>query len=193
MDEEEIWKDIDGYEQLYQVSNLGRVRSLERLVTTNKGNGGFKKIKSKIREPQNRNGYKVVALFRDGKRTSFYIHRLVAESFILNHSNFPMVNHKDEKRENNTVENLEWCNHQYNITYGTTLQRKSEALARAVQGTHVKTDEKITFSSTMEAGKNGFSQSAICRCCNNKMEKHKNYKWKYIQERGDHSGTIRHA
>lgn len=93
-----------------------------------------------------------------------------------------MVNHKDETRNNDHFENLEWCSHQYNITYGTVLKRKAKALAKKVQGTHVETGEKIYFSSTAEAGRNGFTQSLVCACCNNKAEKHKNYIWKYIQK-----------
>ena len=183
--EGEIWKDIVGYEGLYQCSNKGRIKSLDRTVATKKGSRGFKELKGTIRKTQNRLGYRTITLFKDNERKSYYIHRLVAEVFIPNPSAFSFVNHKDESRDNNKTENLEWCSHQYNISYGTILKRKSEKLSRIVEGTHVTTGEKVTFKSMTEAGRNGFSQSNISLCCNGKKEKYKNYKWKFKTERGD--------
>ena len=106
---EEIWKDIDGYEGLYKVSNLGRVKSLNYL----------RKGIEKERIPnKNNSGYLIVGLHKDGKIKNFLIHRLVAEAFIENVNDLPQVNHKDENKLNNCVENLEWCSAKYNSNYG---------------------------------------------------------------------------
>ena len=96
----EIWKDIPGYEGLYQVSNLGQVRSLK-----------FGKIK--ILKQEDKNGYKRIQL----KKKHFLVHRLVAICFIDNPLNYPIINHKDEDPSNNKIDNLEWCSIQYNNNY----------------------------------------------------------------------------
>lgn len=98
----EIWRDIKGYENLYQVSNLGNVRSLK----TNK-NLYYSKSRRYLR----------VGLFKDKKRSCFSIHRLVAEAFIPNPNNYPCVNHKDCNGNNNKVDNLEWCTYKQNNNY----------------------------------------------------------------------------
>ena len=93
----EIWKDIQGYEGIYQVSSYGRVKS-------------FKKNKVKILKPQmHYKGYKFVTLHKNGIGEKCKVHRLVAKAFIPNPNNYPVVNHKDENKSNNNVENLEWC------------------------------------------------------------------------------------
>ena len=110
---QEIWKDIEGYEGLYQVSNLGRIKSLNYLNT------GITKIMK-----QNLSGnYATIGLCKKGKVKTRYIHRLVAETFIPNTDNYLEVNHKDENKQNNRVDNLEWCTRKYNINYGTHNQR----------------------------------------------------------------------
>ena len=113
----EIWKDIEGYEGLYQVSNIGRVRSLDRCVERN---GGISFIKGRILKPARcgrQCNYWFVGLSKNGKVKQHYIHRLVAQAFIPNPENLPEVNHKDERPENNCVDNLEWCTALYNLTY----------------------------------------------------------------------------
>ena len=110
----EKWKDIKGYEGLYQVSNLGNIKSLNR--TTNIPNA--KRIeKEKILKLNTRNGYYVINLRKNGKRISKQIHRLVAEAFIPNNDNKPFVNHKDFNRLNNNIENLEWCTQKENVNW----------------------------------------------------------------------------
>ena len=104
---EEIWKDIKGYEGKYQISNLGKVKSLI-------GN-------SKILKPEIRAGYYSIQLCKNGKCTHKRIHRLVAEAFIPNPNNLPMINHKDENKLNNNVDNLEWCDNTYNSQYPNDL------------------------------------------------------------------------
>lgn len=108
----EIWKDIVGYEGLYQVSNLGRVR---------KSSG---EILSQTTHRAKYTNYRTVGLRKNGTRKTEGVHRLVAGAFIQNAENLPMVNHKDENGENNLVENLEWCDRSYNALYGTCPEKK---------------------------------------------------------------------
>ena len=114
----EIWKNIVGYEGKYQISNLGRVKSL-------KDRYGYRE---RILKPStNKRGYKKVVLVKVGeKRKTFLVHRLVAEAFIPNPNNYSEVNHKDENPSNNNVDNLEWCTRKYNINYGTAIERATE-------------------------------------------------------------------
>ena len=116
----EIWKPVVGYENLYEVSNLGRVKSLK----DNKGRYR-EKIKS---SSDNGRGYLNVYLCKNGKGKRCYIHRLVAEAFLDNPNNYPIINHKDENKQNNHVSNLEWCDYEYNNTYGTCVQRRVKTM-----------------------------------------------------------------
>ena len=123
---EEIWKDIKGYEGLYQVSNTGKVKSLEKL----KWNGrGYQKLPERIMKGKKcGRGYLQVRLFKDGKSKNYYLHRLVAVAFIPNPDNLPQVNHRNEIKTDNCVDNLEWCDAKYNSNYGTKNQRIAEKL-----------------------------------------------------------------
>ena len=107
----EIWKDIEGYEGIYQISNLGRVKSLARQYKNRKCN---ECIKSPSLAGK---GYYRIALCKNGNIKCFYVHQLVANTFIPNPNNFKIVNHKDENKLNNNVNNLEWCDNKYNINY----------------------------------------------------------------------------
>ena len=128
----EKWKDIKGYENIYQVSNLGRIRSLDRIYVqpSRWGTSMLKKYKGKVLNPtDNGNGYLIISLRDDNrKRKSFYVHRLVAEHFLDNPNNLPEVNHKDEDKTNNFVENLEWCTASYNRTYGNAAEKQAKKL-----------------------------------------------------------------
>ena len=115
----EIWKDIKGYEGLYQVSNMGRIKSLNY---RNTGEEGI------LRHSLDSYGYLKVTLHKNGKQKYFRIHRLVAETFIPNVNNLPEVNHIDENKENNHVENLEWCDRKYNNNYGSRNERASVSM-----------------------------------------------------------------
>ena len=127
----EIWLPIEGYENLYEVSNLGRVRRLESVV--NGKAGSKRKVPEKILKPgTHRNGYLFVTLSKNGIRRHFLLHRLVATAFIPNPNNLPQVNHLSEDKLNNTVENLEWCTAKENNNYGTRTKRASEKLQKPV-------------------------------------------------------------
>lgn len=115
----EIWKPVVGYESLYEVSNFGNVRSLNYRRT------GQKKILSSTTSKE---GYKKISLYKEGKMKQVYIHRLVAQAFIPNPNDYPIINHKDENPSNNHVSNLEWCTIAYNNSYGTAIERKVEKL-----------------------------------------------------------------
>ena len=118
---DEIWKDIKDYEGIYQVSNLGRVKSCDRCIRNSRG---VWHIKEKILKCSKRNdGYIMVALRYNGDNRRILVHRLVAEAFIPNPNNLPLVNHKDESRDNNKADNLEWCTNEYNLHYGTADER----------------------------------------------------------------------
>lgn len=122
----EIWKEIKHYEGLYEVSNLGRVRSLDRRVLNPK-TGVMQLYHGKIlAQSDNGRGYLIVSLWKDGKGKSEYVHRLVALTFLPNPYMLPQVNHIDEVKSNNELSNLEWCNSGYNNSYGTKTQRQSE-------------------------------------------------------------------
>ena len=171
---DEIWKDIKGYEGLYQGSNWGRAKSLDRYV---KGKGHSLQFKKgRILKPmKDNNGYLFVRLSKDGKHTTFNIHRLVAEHFLDNPNNYKEVNHKDENKTNNVVTNLEWCDRKYNCNYGTRTEKCSKKVYQyTLDGQFVK-----EWSSTMECGRNGYIQQAISACCNGKQKAHKGFIWSY--------------
>lgn len=118
MNSEEIWKDIIGYEGLYQVSSLGRVRSLDRYDSRNCfWEGRILKLYTR------KGGYLFVQLHLNGKGKNYLVHRLVAIAFIPNPDNLPEVNHLDEDKTNNRVENLEFCDRKYNINFGTRIDK----------------------------------------------------------------------
>ena len=112
----EIWKDIAGYEGRYQVSNLGRVKSLSRVTHFN---GRVRTEPERIMAFSYRVGYPTVNLRKDGSRCSKQVHRLVAEAFIPNPNNYPIVNHKDFIQTNNAVSNLEWCTQGHNVRWSS--------------------------------------------------------------------------
>lgn len=116
---DEMWKDIEGYEGLYQVSNTGQVKSLNYNQT-----GEIKLLK----QYTNKKGYKRTSLSKNGKVKNHWMHRLVAIAFIPNPNNYKEINHKDENPSNNNVKNLEWCTHEYNMNYGTRNERASKSM-----------------------------------------------------------------
>ena len=126
---EEIWRAIEGYEGLYEVSNTGRVRSVDRYVKYS--NGRIHLHKGKVLRPiKDRDGYLQVNLCYSGRINSIKIHRLVAQAFIPNPDNLPQVNHKDEVKTNNNVDNLEWCDSKYNNNYGSRKDNARDTLIK---------------------------------------------------------------
>lgn len=128
--ENEIWKDITGYEGFYQVSNLGRVRSVDRKIIRN--NGWVQTFRGRIVRTTEILGYKMVHLSKAGTTTNHYVHRLVAQAFVPNPNNYREVNHKDEDKANNRAENIEWCTRRYNLLYGDRGRKAGIALGKRV-------------------------------------------------------------
>ena len=127
--EEEIWKDIVGFEGIYQVSNLGRVRTVPHYVPgKSHGVDTVRLVKSNILKDAKSGNYRKVVLWSGGKYKNCLVHRLVAEAFIPNPDNLPQVNHLDENKYNNRADNLEWCTAKYNMNYGNRPLNASKAL-----------------------------------------------------------------
>lgn len=173
----EEWKPIVGYED-YQISNEGMVKSL----------GNDKSRKEKILKlRKNNKSYLYVCLYQDGKATCKQVHRLVAEAFLENPQNLPEVNHKDEDKTNNSVENLEWCNRSYNNNYGTRTQKCAERLLnRQDQSKRVDQIDMVTgevihqWTSVNECGRNGYNKGDISLCARGLKKQYKGYIWKYL-------------
>ena len=160
---EEIWKDKKDYEGHYQVSNWGRVKSI-------------KFGKERILKPQkNTSGYLCVTLCKNNNQCQFEVHRLVAEVFLPNPNNYKEVNHKNEIKTDNRVENLEWCDRKYNQNYGTRTEKCSKKVYQyTLDGKFVK-----EWKSTAECGRNGYNYGNVAACCRGKLKKYKNFIWKY--------------
>jgi hypothetical protein len=185
----EIWRDIKGYEGLYQVSNKGRVKALKRTWKCGKNGCTTRTSDECIMSLCNgTKGYKIIRLQSNGKRETLKVHRLVAEAFIPNPNNLPQVNHKDECKSNNFVENLEWCDNKYNVNYGTSIDRMRNKM---INGKTSKTVYQYTldgelvaiYPSTAEAKRQNptYSQGNIIGCCGNRYGRktYKGYKWSY--------------
>ena len=164
---EEIWRDIEGYEGVYQISNKGRVKSLKC---------GKERI---LRPRDNGNGYLKVHLFKNTSFQSIYIHRLVAEAFIPNSQNKPQVNHKDENKKNNCVENLEWIACIDNCNYGTRNERISRKILQ-----YSKSGEFIReWQSAAEVERVlGIDNSNITKCCKGKRKYAGSFIWRYKEK-----------
>lgn len=198
----EIWKDVAGYEGLYQISNLGRVKGLKRnKILALKDNQGYLKIG--LRKPKD-------------KQRFFSVHRLVAIAFIPNPNNYPQINHKDECKTNNCVSNLEWCTAKYNCNYGTHTLRvvqntdysKVNYKARHEHTNYAERYKHTDYTHIRECTKRRFSHRVIqytlndevvrewdslrdlekalkcdrkqvVKCCKGIRENFRGYKWKY--------------
>lgn len=162
----EIWKDVIGYEDLYQVSSFGRVRSKTKNCIIQQ------------RELKLRYGYLEVRFYVNGKTIPKRVHRLVAEAFIENPNGYTDVNHKDEDKKNNHVENLEWCTRSYNTRYGKRSNIIAEKLSRPVEqllnGSVIR-----VWKSASEAGRNGYDGGRVSMCCNGKASHHKGFQWRW--------------
>lgn len=186
---EEIWKDIEGYECKYQVSNLGRIKSLN-----------YNREKQiKILKPHiDCGGYLRVGLRKEGKEKIYKMHRLVAQAFLPNPNNYPQINHKDEDKTNNCVSNLEWCTPKYNSNYGTRNERlkgklivnnyksmlgkfgKDNPNSKPINQYDLEGNFIREWDSTMDVKRElGYCQSSINSCVNGKLKTSYGYIWKY--------------
>ena len=169
----EIWKDIKGYEGRYQVSNLGRVRSLKF-----KSHTRFSKADI-LTASKDKMGYMCVSL----SRKSFKIHRLVAIAFIDNPNGLRCVNHKDEDKTNNKVENLEWCSYKYNNNYGTRNARISQNGGRKIAQYSLNGELIKTWNSAAEAARYyKVKRTTISGCCAGRQHTSCGFIWRFCDE-----------
>ena len=169
---QEIWKDIRDYEGLYQISNIGNVKSLNYKQT------GREKI---LKPSVDKDGYLFVCLCKNRKVKPFKVHRLVAQAFISNPNNYPQVNHKNEIKDDNRLENLEWCDAKYNVNYGTIKERTAEKLSKPVLKIDPISNEIVAeFPSIKEVERQlGYKQGNISKCCKGNRNTCGGYKWRY--------------
>lgn len=172
---EEIWKDIEGYEGYYQISNLGRVKSLNRICKH--PSGVTRRVNERIMKFDiNKLGYLRVHLAKDGTDKKISVHRLVAQAFIPNPDNYPIVNHKDENPSNNNIKNLEWCDIKYNNTYGNKIKKLyKEIIQLNKEGKIIK-----YYPNTVQASKEtGIVRCTITNCLNGRTKTAGGYIWKF--------------
>lgn len=158
----EVWRPIEGFECLYEVSNLGRVKS-------------FWFNKEKILKPNKTKwGYLYVVLCKDGRKKNYNVHRLVANAFLPNIDNLPEVNHIDEDKTNNRVDNLEWCDKTYNIRYSQSV----EVNQFTKDGRFIRTWDCINEIQNQL----GYNTGHICKCCKGKLKSAYGFIWRYTDD-----------
>jgi hypothetical protein len=157
------WKDIEGYEGLYAINDQGIVKN----CITDKF----------LKQTEKDHGYRTVSLIKEKKCRQFLVHRLVAIAFLENPNNFPCVNHKDEDKTNNHVDNLEWCTYQYNNTYNFLVERNTEKKKKPV----VQLDANLNVIKEWESIKDAETHTGIfniSHCCSRKRKTAGGYIWR---------------
>ena len=160
----EIWRPVEGYMGRYEVSNFGRVKSLHNNII----------LKPKLEK----NGYFRVCLYEDNKKKKFYsIHRLVAMAFIPNPNNYPQINHKNEIRTDNRVDNLEWCTAKYNMNYGNRITRAALSCSKPIKCV----ETGIIYQSARKIEELfGYKNQSISKCCNGLRHTCGGYHWEFV-------------
>lgn len=179
----EIWKDVLNYEGLYKVSNYGRIKRTTK--TIKKKNGVLYLIKEKEKKPYtNKNGYSYVTLYNAHyKAKTIQVHKLVAQSFISNPNKYPCINHKNENKLDNRVENLEWCSYKYNINYKnahikSSISHKKKILQFSLDNVFIN-----AFDSAIDAKqKTKIDNGSISRCCYGKSKTAGGFLWRFANE-----------
>ena len=163
----EIWKDIPGYDGIYQVSNHGRVRSYT----------GHHNVRERYLIVSKSRGYRSVFLCKNGTTKCYTIHRLVAILFVQNPHNYKCVNHKNEIKTDNRADNLEWCTQAYNNRYGTARKRGAEKKSKPLRCI----ENGRIFKNGKEAGEEmGLSYSCIMKCCNKIRNSCEGYHFEFV-------------
>lgn len=187
----EEWKDIKGYEGLYQVSSFGRVKSLNYHKT------GAEKL---LKQGFDKDGYKQLTLYKNRHKKNCKVHRLVAEAFIDNPNNYPIINHRNEFKFDNSVYNLEWCDEKYNSNYGSRNIRLSKskqgAIFSDIQKQRISIAKKISvyqlsmnneiirkWDGIVDASRElNIGDGHISGCCKGKYKTAGGYKWRYVND-----------
>lgn len=179
---EEQWKEVEGYEGFYEISNLGNLKRLERKIWSVKNNS-YSTMPEKIIIPETLNGYLRVRLTKNGEGRHFYIHQLVGKAFIDNPHNFPNINHIDENPKNNRWDNLEWCDPDYNSNYGSRNYKISERMGIPIQRFSLEGVFIDEFKSAAEAcrvlGLPENRQSNISAVCRGIRRSSLGYIWRF--------------
>lgn len=177
----EVWKSIDGYDGYYEVSNLGNIRSVDRCVIAS--NGAKKYFKGQqLKTWHSHNGYVLCNLKKNGKSKTVRVNRIVAQTFIPNPYNHPVINHINFDKDDNCVDNLEWCSHKYNInyTYNNCMSKSQKHVLKLDPYTLQVLDEYISLADA--ARNNNCYFQNISRCCYNKDYKCGGYKWRFAND-----------
>lgn len=179
-DTAEVWKPIKGFDGFYEVSNLGRVKALERVVVDSNGNARIYKERLKAFKLNHEGGYLQVQLWQNGCPSLVSVHRLVAETFIPNPQNLLQVNHKNENKLDNRAANLEWCTPKYNSNYGTAKERTRRSNLKPVIQRTKDGDFVCCYPSIGDAAKAlGVSFSLISACCLGRRKSGGGYLWSF--------------
>lgn len=170
---EEIWKDIEGYEGYYQVSNLGRIKSFQKWKQASCPDEYI------LKPTFNNRGYSQVMLYKNTKKKKFLVHRLVAQAFVSNPKNLPHINHIDENIQNNSADNLEWCTPQYNNCYGTAKFRQNLTIGKPVEQRLINGQILAVYVTPTIAEKiTGISRKEICACARGDLQSAGGFIWK---------------
>ena len=192
----EIWKPIKGFEEFYDVSNYGRIRSKDRIKKLSFGRQGILRGKILKLQPNSKGYLRIQLCNKRGEKTYFFVHRLVAQAFIENPQNLPVVNHLDFDYTNNRADNLEWTTLKGKVQYSLVrgrFKRTKEWLehlkksidikmAKSVIGTNEATGEIIFFKALNDCAKSGFQPSCVSNCCTGKRKHHLGFTWRFANE-----------
>lgn len=188
----EEWKEIPRTDGIYFVSNLGRVKSRDHTITDKNG----RRVHCRGRElvgSNNGAGYLRVAIIVCGKKTRVYIHRLVAESFVVRHPGCDVVNHKDFNTKNNCADNLEWVTSRGNYDYSFDRGRFARTnkwkahlkesldrlMAKPVVGREIGKGTIVKYRALNDCAKDGFQPSCVSQCCNGMRKSHHGFEWEF--------------
>ena len=174
----EVWRDVKGFEGYYAVSSNGNVKSLDRII---QGKRCKTHIKERVmRQYVGKDGYLSIQLFSGGKPITFKVHRLVAQSFLDNPDNLPEVNHIDGNKQNNTVDNLEWCTRGYNIRHAFKTGLYNPDNRSHNRKKVVRSDGVVFDSLTQAARESGTHISDVSMCCHGKLAHTAGYGFEFI-------------